>query len=92
MDEFTDREWFRGMAAAAFTLSIATVQALMVRGTLSSEQASELMDAALASAEAQPATRPENLRMAMAARLHLERAAVSVQEKADELAQRRGGA
>jgi len=48
-------------------------------------QARELMEAALAAAEAQPATLPANRRMTMAARFHLERAQASIEEKADEI-------
>lgn len=88
-DEFSRDEWFEGMASAAFTLSIATIEMLYAKGAFDRAQLAEIMDAALASAESQPTKRPENVRPSMAARLHLDRAWVAIDQKADEIDARR---
>jgi hypothetical protein len=82
MPDFNDEEWFRGMAAAAFTLAITTVEALLAHGDVNRAEAADIMEGALAALEAQQMARPENIRAMMAARLPCPRRAFPLNPRA----------
>jgi len=60
------------------------MQALIARGKLSRNEAEDIMETALALAEAQPGSKPENVRASMTTRFHLEKAAADVRAFAEE--------
>ncbi len=80
MADFSEDEWFRGMATAAYTLAIATVEGLLSRGDIERSEAAAIMASALAAATARQPTKPEYARLQQATSFHLQTAAKAVDQ------------